>query len=64
MTRMKLIGLIGRARVGKDTVAEHLRTYHGFSQYAFATPIKDTLTVAFGNHFHHGEFANHGEKTE
>ena len=52
---MKLIGLIGRARVGKDTVAEHLRIYHGFSQYAFADPMKDMLEVVFGDRFRTGD---------
>lgn len=52
---MKLIGLIGKARVGKDTVALRLCEKHNFYQYAFATPMKDMLTVAFGNHFHHGD---------
>lgn len=52
---MRLIGLIGRARVGKDTVAEHLRTYHNFSQYAFADPMKDMLEVVFGDCFRTGD---------
>lgn len=52
---MKLIGLIGRARVGKDTVAEHLCSYHGFSQYAFADPMKDMLEAVFGDRFRGGD---------
>jgi len=52
---MKLIGLIGRARVGKDTVAEHLCSHHGFMQYAFADPMKDMLEVVFGDRFRTGD---------
>lgn len=52
---MKLIGLIGRARVGKDTVAEYLCDYHNFDQYTFADPVKDMLEVVFGNRFREGD---------
>lgn len=43
----KLIGLIGQARVGKDTVGEILRRDFGFGTRAFADPIKDMLEHAF-----------------
>ena len=43
-----LIGLTGRARVGKDTAAEHLRFQHWFLPMAFADPIRDGLCVMFG----------------
>lgn len=46
---MKLIGLIGRARSGKDTVAGYLCRRHRFTQVAFADPMKEMLEVAFGN---------------
>lgn len=46
---MKLIGLIGRARSGKDTVAGYLCRRHMFTQVAFADPVKEMLEVAFGN---------------
>lgn len=36
---MKLIGLAGRARTGKSTVAA-LLSHHGFLHYAFADPIR------------------------
>lgn len=52
---MKLVGLIGRARVGKDTVAEHLRLKHGFDQYAFAEPMKVMLEAVFGDLFREGD---------
>ncbi|KII34883.1 hypothetical protein NL64_06385 [Pseudomonas fluorescens] len=46
---MNLIGLIGKARVGKDTAAEHLHMWHMFNRYAFAAPLKDMLSAAFGH---------------
>ena len=46
---MKLIGLIGRARSGKDTVAQYLAMQHKFTQVAFADPMKEMLEAAFGN---------------
>lgn len=38
-----LIGLHGRARAGKDTVADILCRHHGYVRLAFATPLKDML---------------------
>lgn len=35
-----LIGLIGRARAGKDTFADHLVLAHGFTKASFAAPLK------------------------
>lgn len=35
-----LIGLIGKKRVGKDTLAEHLVGEHGFIRVAFADPLR------------------------
>lgn len=53
---MKLIGLIGKARVGKDTVALHLRTKHQHTTIAFADPMKQMLDQAFlGVDFYHGD---------
>lgn len=46
---MKLIGLIGRARSGKDTVASYLAIQHKFTHAAFAYPMKEMLGAAFGN---------------
>lgn len=45
---MKLIGLIGRARSGKDTVASYLARRHKFTHIAFADPLKEMLEAAFG----------------
>lgn len=41
-----IIGLTGRAGVGKDTVADMLVATYGFKKTAFAAPIKDMLAVA------------------
>lgn len=43
-----LIGLTGRARVGKDTVARRLENEWGFEQYSFAGPLKAMLRAGFG----------------
>ena len=45
---MHLIGIAGRARVGKDTVAQRLVTTHSFHQYSFAAPIKVACKAIFG----------------
>lgn len=43
-----LIGFTGRAQVGKDTAAAHLRAAHGFRQIAFADPLRAMLQAGFG----------------
>lgn len=43
-----LIGFTGRAQVGKDTAAAHLRAAHGFRQIAFADPLRAMLQTGFG----------------
>jgi len=43
---MKLIGLAGRARSGKDTVAHYLVEHYGFKQLAFAEHLKNVAEVA------------------
>jgi hypothetical protein len=42
-----LIGIAGRARSGKDTIAAYLVEKYGFQQYSFATPMKDFLQDMF-----------------
>ena len=37
---MKIIGITGRARSGKDTLAEFLVSDHGFVKLSFAAPIR------------------------
>jgi hypothetical protein len=52
---MQLIGLIGQARVGKDTVAAHLYRKYDFEQTSFAFPMKEMLATVFGDRFRHGD---------
>lgn len=41
LTGMKLIGVSGRKRSGKDSFAERLTTAHGFTRVAFADPMRE-----------------------
>ena len=45
---MKLIGITGLARSGKDTVAKHLWTRYWFTRIALADPLKLAAQQAFG----------------
>jgi len=40
---VKLIALSGYARSGKDTLADMLVEYHGYTKVAFATPLRNFL---------------------
>ncbi len=42
-----IIGLVGEAGSGKDTVADHFQQKHGARLFRFAKPIKDTLSIYF-----------------
>lgn len=42
-----IVGLVGFASSGKDTVAEYLAKEHGFTTIAFADSIKDCLATIF-----------------
>ena len=42
-----LIGLVGRKRSGKDTVADHLCGAYGFKKMALATPLKEACKIMF-----------------
>lgn len=42
-----IIGLIGRAGSGKDTVANRLVAEHGFRAISIAAPLKDAASVLF-----------------
>lgn len=44
---MKLIGISGRARSGKDTAAQAL-THRGWHRYSFADPLKDGVRCMLG----------------
>lgn len=41
----RLIGIAGKAGTGKDTAGAHMVKCHGFSQYAFADPIRAMLAA-------------------
>jgi hypothetical protein len=45
---MKLIGLSGAARSGKDTVGNYLINEYEFKRYAFADPLKRAASEMFG----------------
>ena len=48
MSRPPIIGLTGKARSGKDTVANFLLAAMGGYQYAFADPLRSMLYAGFG----------------
>ncbi|QBJ04535.1 hypothetical protein HOV23_gp038 [Pseudomonas phage Lana] len=52
---MKLIGVTGLARSGKDHAADYLVRHMSLYKYAFAEPLKTMLKSVFGDHFHHGD---------
>lgn len=43
-----IIGLTGKARSGKDTVAEHLHEAYKFHHYWFSKPMKEAAASIFG----------------
>lgn len=45
---MRLIGITGKARSGKDTAASYLAEKHGLIRYSFANPMKEAVKVMFG----------------
>lgn len=52
---MKLIGVTGLARSGKDHAADNLADLMKLHKYAFAEPLKTMLKSVFGDHFHEGD---------
>lgn len=42
-----LIGVLGRKRVGKDTVSDYLCDQYGFNKITLAQPLKDVCELAF-----------------
>ena len=42
-----LIGIVGLIGSGKDTVAEHLVTQHGYTRDSFAKSLKDAVSAMF-----------------
>ena len=54
MSRPSLIGITGKARAGKDTLAHSIIAHHGGYRYGFADPIKQMLKavgIDFGQPF-------------
>ena len=45
---MILVGITGRARSGKDTIAKYLEKYHAFTLDSFAAPIRSMLVHTLG----------------
>lgn len=52
---MRLIGVTGLARSGKDHAAYYLAKNLNLYKYAFAEPLKTMLKSVFGDHFHEGD---------
>ena len=42
-----IVGILGKMRVGKDTVADYLVSNHGFVKKAFADPLKEICKILF-----------------
>lgn len=45
---MRIIGITGRARQGKDTVADYLVEKRGYIKYSLADPIKQIAKIVYG----------------
>jgi hypothetical protein len=45
-----IVGIAGYKGAGKDTLADHLASKHGFVKASFAAPLKRALCVIFGFH--------------
>jgi len=43
-----VIGILGRKRHGKDTIADYLVSKYGYDKYSFATPLKRGCMELFG----------------
>lgn len=52
---MKLLGVTGLARSGKDHASDYLAKQMQLHKYAFAEPLKTMLKSVFGDHFHEGD---------
>jgi hypothetical protein len=44
---MKILGICGKKRSGKDTAGEYLIEKYGYVRYAFGDPVKDVCRVMF-----------------
>ena len=45
---VRIIGIAGKAGSGKDTIAESLVEQEGFTRFAFADPLKNSVSNLFG----------------
>jgi len=43
-----IVGLVGRARVGKDTIAQHLVETRGYTLHRLARPVKEACVALYG----------------
>src|SRR5690554_2025589 len=43
-----IVGVTGKARSGKDTVAMRLATHHNYHHYWFSKPMKEACAIIFG----------------
>ena len=43
----KIIGIVGRRQVGKDVIANHLKSNYNYSIKKFASPMKESLKILF-----------------
>lgn len=48
VVRPRLVGLAGKARSGKNTMADYLTSEHGFVQVSFAGALKSAAKIIFG----------------
>lgn len=44
---MKIIGIVGKKRSGKDTVADYLVQNYGYIKLSFASPLKEIIKTLF-----------------
>jgi hypothetical protein len=61
MVQPILIGLVGHAGAGKDTVADHLCSEYQFARFSFAGRLKEIVSEVFSvplNHFNDRELKN------
>lgn len=49
MSLVRVIGLVGRSRVGKDTIADYIISkYPYYKRVRLSQPIKDAIRVLYG----------------
>lgn len=43
-----IVGILGKKRHGKDTIADYMVKHHGYTRIAFADALKDIVRYSFG----------------